>query len=101
MHTCGAGLHGVGDACEMDTDGDGMMDAVDSDGDKVVDSQDVAPSDKHIQRTDFNRHMTVALTSGSTIILPKWHIKGNVCSSATTHLIAGLYDHPPYCCAGH
>lgn len=69
---------GVGDACEMDLDGDGIADAVDSDGDKIADSEDVAPENKHISRTDFSRHMTVPLTTGSTIVNPKWQVKSNV-----------------------
>ena len=70
--------NGIGDSCEMDQDGDGLPDAVDSDGDKVVDSEDVAPENKNIFRTDFSRHMTVPLTAGSIGVNPKWQVKGNV-----------------------
>lgn len=72
-----SGIDGVGDACEMDSDGDGVPDAVDTDGDKVVDSEDNAPLNKFIYRTNFNRHMTVSLTSGARQINPIWRIKGN------------------------
>ena len=75
----------IGDACEMDQDGDGTLDAVDSDGDKIIDSEDVAPFNKRIHRTDFSRHMSVPLTAGSRIVHPQWTILGNVsCKTIST-----------------
>ena len=62
----------------MDSDKDGVADAKDSDGDKVVDSKDNAPKNKYISRTDFSRHMTVPLSSGSRPIRPMWSVHGNV-----------------------
>ncbi len=70
--------NGNGDACEMDRDGDGVLDAVDSDGDKVFDSMDNAPANKLISRTDFTRYMSVPLSSGSRPISPRWTVHGNV-----------------------
>lgn len=76
MHAC-TGIAGIGDACEVDTDSDGIADEADSDGDGVADTKDVAPWNKFIYRTDFNRHMTVTLT-GSKQVNPRWQVTGNV-----------------------
>lgn len=62
----------------MDQDQDGIFDALDSDGDKVIDTEDVAPENKNIFRTDFSRHMNVPLTLGNGVVNPKWEVKGNV-----------------------
>lgn len=61
----------------MDTDADGILDAVDADGDRVPDTKDNVPHNKYIYRTDFNRHTTVSLT-GSQRVNPSWTLRGNV-----------------------
>lgn len=77
----------IGDACEMDLDGDGILESVDSDGDKHIDSEDIAPENKHIHRTDFSQHMTVPLTTGLDVSSPKWQVKGNVSAKIKKTLI--------------
>lgn len=72
-----AGISGIGDACEVDTDGDGIADAADTDGDGVTDDKDIAPRNKLIQRTSFIRHTTVSLTSPRQVN-PRWKITANV-----------------------
>lgn len=69
--------NGVGDACEMDATGDGVLDVLDSDGDGVPDMSDAYSSNYHIHNTDFTKHMIVALSS-SRRTSPRWSIKGNV-----------------------
>ena len=88
MHTHTYTGNDIGDACEMDQDEDGVFDALDSDGDKVFDSEDVAPENKNIFRTDFSRHMTVPLTAGSIVVNPQWEVKGNV---STMYLLIAYY----------
>ena len=51
---------------------------MDSDGDGVIDAEDNAPNNRLIHRTNFNKYMSVPLTSGLRITNPEWHVKGNV-----------------------
>ena len=69
---------GIGDACQMDTSGDGIFDAMDTDGDKVADLVDNNPTDKLMYRTDFTRNMKVSLSNGDYQIVPEWRVFGNV-----------------------
>ena len=70
--------NGVGDVCEMDSDGDGVLDGLDTDGDKVLDSLDSARNNKFIKRAGFTRHMLVPLSSGPRPVSPRWTVTANV-----------------------
>lgn len=61
---------GVGNACEDDTDGDGVPDVM-----------DVCPMNADIQKTDFRDSMPVLLSpdpNGYTNRNPVWRINNNV-----------------------
>ena len=74
--------NGIGDACEMDSNDDGILDQIDSDGDKVFDAVDNDPFNKYMHKSGFTKSMEVSLTTGAQI-KPKWEILSNVSSCST------------------
>lgn len=65
MHISG---NHIGDACENDSDGDG-----------VVNTNDTCPNIPSISKTSFLNYTSVNLqtTSSSVEVSPSWHVHGN------------------------
>lgn len=70
--------NGIGDACEIDINGDGTAFMQDSDGDSVGDSYDNFPENREIYRTGFNKFMSVNLNTNTRTVKPDWRVYGNV-----------------------
>ncbi len=69
--------NGRGDACELDTDGDG-----------VNDQEDVCPDNSKVYLTDFRAYQTVVLDpEGDSQIDPNWVILNQVCMAHFLHMI--------------
>ena len=63
-------------------DSNGVACADDSDGDGVPDTQDICPTNKEIQRTDFRRHIIVKLDPvGESQVDPEWLFSDQVNSA--------------------
>jgi len=81
----------LGDACEMDIDGDDTLDMTDLDGDKVMDSKDICPENKMLYRSDFSRVDIIRLQNGYRE--PKWASLHNV-SIQTCLLLLSMFSSP-------
>ena len=82
----GDGILNTADTCvylsnpsQTDTDGDGIGDdcVTDSDGDGIVDINDTCPYNPSIQQTSFKSYFTVDLYPTLTTTSPSWVVKDN------------------------